>query len=465
MAYLQMVFALCYSSVFASGLTSGHYHFQAQYAPVCLYGTYPITAGNMTTQCYLRVNIDASGVVSGILDIRTVPGSATGTFTSQNNVTSVHVHAVAQDPVNIVSDIDAQLSGTSVFIGTATVGTNAGPATMDVSAAGPLNVTFDVDLVVNQSRAVTGSGMASSCGVQVPVNVTGTNGPTNCALHFVGANLPQFVWDGSGPPTQTGFTAAWTGNGFGAAASGSNLAIVAPTGTPTPTPTVTPTATPTPTPTPTATPTPTPTPAPGCQLSTSSVSNFNGTPIKAGNYIWFNSVLKPSGLGSKPVTFRFVQQMISSASFTTPVPDAIVTFDPAATSATTSFTGGTWMTRLPASGLAGNTFLSGVSYRCPANIPGGLKNITWSGMIISDTPGASLQWQWAAAVYSAFGSDNGGLGVKPVDDNKASQYKNSDHAGTPENFKSNVVGGATGGGGSNYTGGYSGTVSVGPCPR
>ena len=51
---------------------------------------------------------------------------------------------------------------------------------------------------------------------------------------------------------------------------------------------------------------------------------------------------------------------------------------------------------------------------------------------------------------------------------KASQYQNSDHAGTPANFKSNamngvtVIGGATGGGGSNYTGGYSGTVTVGP---
>jgi hypothetical protein len=82
-----------------------------------------------------------------------------------------------------------------------------------------------------------------------------------------------------------------------------------------------------------------------------------------------------------------------------------------------------------------------------------------------DTPGVSLQWQWAAAAYTSFNSNNNALGVKPVDDNKASVYKNSDHAGTPENFKSKVTGGATGGGGSNYTGSYSGTVAVGPCPQ
>ena len=52
--------------------------------------------------------------------------------------------------------------------------------------------------------------------------------------------------------------------------------------------------------------------------------------------------------------------------------------------------------------------------------------------------------------------------VKPVDSNSASQYHNSDHAGTPENFKSFVTGGARGGGGSNFTGSYSATGHVSP---
>jgi hypothetical protein len=58
-----------------------------------------------------------------------------------------------------------------------------------------------------------------------------------------------------------------------------------------------------------------------------------------------------------------------------------------------------------------------------------------------------VQWQWAAAVYSQFGADYNSLGVKPVDDNCGSQYQNSDHAGTPENYKQFALGGARGGGG------------------
>jgi hypothetical protein len=61
------------------------------------------------------------------------------------------------------------------------------------------------------------------------------------------------------------------------------------------------------------------------------------------------------------------------------------------------------------------------------------------------------------------------VGVKPTDDNNvfsedcvnsssdcSGQYRNSDHAGTPENFKEFVIGGARGGGGSNWTGSWSG---------
>jgi hypothetical protein len=90
------------------------------------------------------------------------------------------------------------------------------------------------------------------------------------------------------------------------------------------------------------------------------------------------------------------------------------------------------------------------------------KNITWSGDFHTDTAGISVSWQWAAAVYTEFTSDMSGIQVKTVDDNHADVYQNSDHAGTPENFKDFVIGGARGGGGSNWTGSYSGTASVVP---
>lgn len=93
-------------------------------------------------------------------------------------------------------------------------------------------------------------------------------------------------------------------------------------------------------------------------------------------------------------------------------------------------------------------------------LPGGINPVTWQGSFSTDTPGVEVNWKWAAAVYTGFSSDYNALGVKPVDDNTASIYKNSDHAGTPENFRSFVTGGARGGGGSNFTGGYSGTSSL-----
>jgi hypothetical protein len=194
------------------------------------------------------------------------------------------------------------------------------------------------------------------------------------------------------------------------------------------------------------------------------VSNFNGASIAAGNYIWFSAVLtKVKGLDpTKKTTVSFTGSKIESSNFSQSAPDADVVFDPAATTATTTFTGGKWVTTVPTSHLAGNVFLDGLAFQVPAGgLPGGIKPVTWSGTFSSPTTGLTAQWSWGAAVYTTFSSDYNALGVKPVDDNKASVYKNSDHAGTPENFKPFVTGGATGGGAGNYTGGLGGTSA---CP-
>lgn len=213
-------------------------------------------------------------------------------------------------------------------------------------------------------------------------------------------------------------------------------------------------------------------------VTSSTAANFNGTAIPSGDDVWFSAVGKVSGLGSSPVNIFISNSTIAftvnGTTTTVSVPNAILTFDPNATTATTTFNTGLnrWQTVVPSGGLAGNVFLDGVPLPLPNGLPGGIKNVTWSASFATDTPGIKLNWQWAAAAYSSLalncGSDAPGvvdlncLGVKPVDDNKASQYQNSDHAGTPENSKTNVVGGATGGGGSNFTGGLSGTKSVTP---
>lgn len=196
-------------------------------------------------------------------------------------------------------------------------------------------------------------------------------------------------------------------------------------------------------------------------------SNFNGTAIASGDYVWFISVLKPPTVGSQAVTLfvrnSTIQFTANGTNYTVPVPNADITFDPNATTATTSFNASdnAWHTTLPASGLAGNALMDAVEFPVPAGgLPGGIQNVKWLANFSTDTAGVSVQWMWSAAVYTSFNSDYNTLGVKPVDDNKASQYQNSDHAGTPENFKADLTAGATGGGGSNYTGGLSGTASV-----
>jgi hypothetical protein len=144
-----------------------------------------------------------------------------------------------------------------------------------------------------------------------------------------------------------------------------------------------------------------------------------------------------------------------------PVPDPEITFSTSITLATTNFEvlskeiGSPlgWDTDLPFAGLAGNDFLAALTF------PGGIKNVIWQATFSSGTSGLTVNWQWGAAVYTNFSADYNSLAVKPVDDNKASQFQNSDHAGTPENFKPFVIGGARGGGGSNFTGSCSGTGS------
>jgi hypothetical protein len=196
-------------------------------------------------------------------------------------------------------------------------------------------------------------------------------------------------------------------------------------------------------------------------------SNFNGNAIPAGDTLWFSSVGKITGVGSSPVNVYLTDQTItfnvSGAPVTVNVPNATITIVPGATSASTTFdpTTNTWLTTEP-SQLSGNTVLAGAGYSVTSTLPGGINPVTWQASFSTDTPGVKVNWQWAAAVYTQFTTDYTAVGIKPVDDNHLSTYQNSDQAGTPENFKAYLTGGARGGGGSNFTGSYSGTASVAP---
>jgi hypothetical protein len=212
---------------------------------------------------------------------------------------------------------------------------------------------------------------------------------------------------------------------------------------------------------PTPTPTPTPTPCPPCPTS-SIQSNFNGTAIPAGDTIWFNAHIQASGIPKTGATINFSCSTITSSAFSAPVPNGVIIFSPNATCATTTFSNNTWRT-VPVSG-SDEIFLTGLALPLTSGLPGGGISPTWSGIFSSSVPGVSVQWQWGAAVYTCWPAAPGVysmLNVKPTHSN-ACNINNGDHAGTPESkaFQC-VTGGARGGGGSNFTGSWSGTVSTG----
>lgn len=197
-------------------------------------------------------------------------------------------------------------------------------------------------------------------------------------------------------------------------------------------------------------------------------SNFNGTPIPSGDYIWFNANVTAKGIPSTGATIFFQNSTIHYGTTTLVVPNAQITFSPSTTCATTTFNTATntWITTVPISG-SDEILLSGLPYKLTDSLAGGTNPVTWTGTFTSKTAGITVNWKWGAAVYTTFSSDYNLLNIKPTHGASCS-YNNSDHAGTPEGtdptsgqlFKSFVTGGARGGGGSNFTGSWSGTVSV-----
>jgi hypothetical protein len=211
----------------------------------------------------------------------------------------------------------------------------------------------------------------------------------------------------------------------------------------------------------------------GPPFLSSITAGFNSFNIPSGDTIWFSAVMTLTGTApTSNLTVQFVDQKLTfsepgGTTFVVSAPKSEVQFSTTATTATTvwSSVNSEWITTVPVNYHNGNVFLSGYSYYVgAAGIPGST-HVNWSGRFTTPECLFQLNWQWGAAVYTQFAGTQkapnyGSVGVKPVDDNELSEYKNSDHAGTPENFKAYLAQGGTGGGGSNWTGSYSATASV-----
>jgi hypothetical protein len=217
-----------------------------------------------------------------------------------------------------------------------------------------------------------------------------------------------------------------------------------------------------------------PPPLPACSAQSTNISNFNGTPINLGNWIWYNANFTAKGIPSTGATITFTNSTISSVEngvpFSNSAPNAQITFSPSASCTSTTFNAmtNTWVTTVPVKG-DDEIFLTGLAVPVPSSgLPGGL-NMNWTGTFSTNgVSGISIQWKWSASVYSSFTTDYNALAVKAGHQTACGQ-SNGDHAGTPEGVNNNnqpwkqlVIGGARGGGGSNWTGSWSGTQSVAP---
>jgi hypothetical protein len=201
-----------------------------------------------------------------------------------------------------------------------------------------------------------------------------------------------------------------------------------------------------------------------CVINGSIASTFNSTSIAAGRFIWFSSAVDRGNLNgiSGNVTFNITNSRITFTAnnqvFTLNVPNSRIRFDAAVTSATTQFINNVWETVIPRS-YTGYVFMGGLNYQVPVNLPGNISNVIWTATISIDKIGVRPTWKWAAAVYTSLATHSG-LNIKPKNGSTQNPYLNNDDAGTPENYKSFVVAGAKGNGGTNYTGNYSTTSSA-----
>ncbi len=199
----------------------------------------------------------------------------------------------------------------------------------------------------------------------------------------------------------------------------------------------------------------------GTATPSSNSAPFNGISISQGRWIWFNASFDVAGLNNSIVTHVYFENShvlyrSNGVNYNVIVPGGIITFDPAATCVSTEFVAGQWHTTAPPAQM-GNILVSAIGFQVPVNLPGSISPVTWNAVFASDQEGLSVKWQWGAAVYTTSLANLGSLGVKASDNNTCGNSSN-DKVGTPSNVIQYHVAGARSGGGSNYTGGGSGTT-------
>jgi len=204
-------------------------------------------------------------------------------------------------------------------------------------------------------------------------------------------------------------------------------------------------------------------PPSGTAIPGAAVSWNKFTPVGSTDVVWINAHIgRPSGIPTNQVTtIQFTGVTFVLNGVTYGLPDGVLSFNPSAPATPTTVfdstngPNGTWTTTLNPSDLSDEIFFDGQAVPLDSNISGG-GSATFNFTTLSNETSPDFNWQWSAAVYTAWPGNNA-AGILP--------YHNSLHAGTPQNtaVQKSLIQGPRGGGGSNFTGSWSGT-GTGVCP-
>jgi len=205
-------------------------------------------------------------------------------------------------------------------------------------------------------------------------------------------------------------------------------------------------------------------PPSGTEISGNGTSWNQFNPQGSNNVVWINvHVGGPSGIPTNVVTtVQYTQVSFVLNGKTYPMPDGFLIFHPSAPATPTTPTttsdssylpNGRWITTFNPSNLSDEMFFYGAAIPVDSNASGrGSANSYYTTESTVDN--LAFSWQWSAAAYTYWPSDTAAQ-ILP--------YHQSLHAGTPQNtqVQQSLIGGPRGGGGSNYTGSWSGN---GSCP-
>jgi hypothetical protein len=200
-------------------------------------------------------------------------------------------------------------------------------------------------------------------------------------------------------------------------------------------------------------------PPSGTAISGAPVS-WNGFTAPSGSVVWINAHLDAKNVPTSTITtvdLTGVTLVVNATSYA--LPNGQVVFNPATTTPSTVVNpDGSWTTTVNPT-FTDDIFFDGQAIVVDTNLENGGHGNTGSTFSFStNSSDASLQfqWQWGAAVYTSWPGD-AAANIEPIHGKL--------QAGAPQNtaVQADLIQGPRGGGGSNFTGSWSGT-GQGTCP-